>query len=312
MRFLSEHRNHFSQSYTLQVQWILEAVFARLGVKHQARNFGNGGLGTIHNALGAGSVYGPDVDMLMWDSSMTEGDLKDIDVFGRQAILGGLKVPVLWNLKPDILKIYHIKAEIDVGHTGSGKVGIPKQESVADIEKAPWAAKYLFCGGEIQSSICRPNEYNGTCWIERPDYTPATKQNPEPGGRAGWHPGNRYHQLTGRVLAFTILSALYEVLVEWSEVDGYVVPDDAWHVTSYYEKLRANIRALSSQESGCGQKFNQDTNLALVCDQPIKVSLPMTNLGVTLLGCCTLIIYILNANFPFRPELSLHLELIRR
>jgi hypothetical protein len=39
------HRNHFQQSYTLQVQWILEAVFARMGVKHEARNFGNGGLG---------------------------------------------------------------------------------------------------------------------------------------------------------------------------------------------------------------------------------------------------------------------------
>jgi hypothetical protein len=55
------HGNHFQQSYTLQVQWILEAVFARLGVRHQARNFGNGGLGTVQNGMGSGSVYGPDV-----------------------------------------------------------------------------------------------------------------------------------------------------------------------------------------------------------------------------------------------------------
>lgn len=39
--------NHFIQSYTLQIQWILEAVFARLGVKHEARNFGNGGMGKL-------------------------------------------------------------------------------------------------------------------------------------------------------------------------------------------------------------------------------------------------------------------------
>lgn len=41
------HGNMFVQSYTTQVQWILEAVFARLGVKHTARNMANGGLGTI-------------------------------------------------------------------------------------------------------------------------------------------------------------------------------------------------------------------------------------------------------------------------
>jgi hypothetical protein len=62
------HGNHFSQSYTLQVAWIMEPIFARLGVKHQSRNFGNGGLGTQQNAIAGGSIYGPDVDLLMWDS----------------------------------------------------------------------------------------------------------------------------------------------------------------------------------------------------------------------------------------------------
>lgn len=59
--------NHFQQSYTLQVQWILEAVFARLGVRHQARNFGLGGLGTLQSGLATKAIYGPDVDVLMWD-----------------------------------------------------------------------------------------------------------------------------------------------------------------------------------------------------------------------------------------------------
>ena len=50
LSLFSRHAHqHFTQSYTLQVQWILEAVFARLGVKHQARNFGNGGMSTEHN-----------------------------------------------------------------------------------------------------------------------------------------------------------------------------------------------------------------------------------------------------------------------
>jgi hypothetical protein len=62
------HGNHFQQSYTLQVQWILEALFARLGVRHQSRNFGLGGLGTTQSGLAAKSFFGHDVDMLMWDS----------------------------------------------------------------------------------------------------------------------------------------------------------------------------------------------------------------------------------------------------
>jgi hypothetical protein len=53
------HGNNFIHSYTIQVQWILEAVFARLGVKHTSKNFANGGLGTIQHGLAGSSVYGP-------------------------------------------------------------------------------------------------------------------------------------------------------------------------------------------------------------------------------------------------------------
>jgi hypothetical protein len=62
------HGNLFQQSYTLQVQWIVESIFARLGVRHQSRNFGMGGLGTTQNGLATKAIYGYDVDMLLWDS----------------------------------------------------------------------------------------------------------------------------------------------------------------------------------------------------------------------------------------------------
>jgi hypothetical protein len=62
------HGNHFQQSYTLQVQWILEGVFSRLGVRHQSRNIGLGGMGTTQSGLATKSILGHDVDMLLWDS----------------------------------------------------------------------------------------------------------------------------------------------------------------------------------------------------------------------------------------------------
>jgi hypothetical protein len=62
----------------------MEPIFARLGVRHESRNFGNGGMGTAHNGIAAGSIYGPDVSLLMWDSGMTEGRQSHlIEMFAR-------------------------------------------------------------------------------------------------------------------------------------------------------------------------------------------------------------------------------------
>jgi hypothetical protein len=76
--------NQFQQSYALQVQRILEPVLARLGVATEARNMAHGGLGTVQSALASKSIYGPDVDLLVWDSGMTEPNGAHVDLFARQ------------------------------------------------------------------------------------------------------------------------------------------------------------------------------------------------------------------------------------
>ncbi len=43
-------------------------IFARLGVKLITRNMAQGGMGTVHSSMGSGSIYGSDVDLLIWDS----------------------------------------------------------------------------------------------------------------------------------------------------------------------------------------------------------------------------------------------------
>jgi hypothetical protein len=266
------HGNHFSQSYSLQVAWIVEPIFARLGVKHQSRNFGNGGLGTQHNAYAGGSLFGPDVDMLMWDSGMTERGNRDPDLMARQGLLGGLKVPVLWNFGHPIMIQYHEKADVDIIVNGDSRLGVPQQDTLPDIDNAVWANKFLKCGPDLKAH-CRANEYNGTCWINRPDYTPTTNQKPVPGGRAGWHPGNRIHQIRGRTLAMTILFALHDALSQWSETtdeaESYRLDDDVWHVTEYYENQRTKVMAVDPLETGCGQ-FEEDHGLGWVCNVPLK------------------------------------------
>lgn len=109
----------------------------------------------------------------------------------------------------------------------------------------------------------------GNCWWERDDFTPPTKQG-TPQGRAKWHPGNRKHQVTGRVLAFTLLSALSEVLKMWNNSNNYVLGDDAWHVTAYYDNIRRKLTALGPDVGFCNKYAEKD--LDFVCQYPMKVS----------------------------------------
>ncbi|CAJ1951846.1 unnamed protein product [Cylindrotheca closterium] len=266
------HGNHFIQSYTLQVQWILEPVFARLGVKHEARNFGHGGLGTLQSGLAAGSIYGPDVDMLMWDAGMTEGlDKRAIAVMHRQGILGGVKVPILWSLASGILRQLHKDAGVDIGSPGSAHDGIPMIKSHEQVKTMPWAMRAVRCTNDLHS-ICRKGEYIGQCWVDRDDFTPNNPQGDAPKGRATWHPGSRRHQVTGRVIAFTILQALKEVLTEWKEADGYVLDDSSWHVTKYYDDMRARVS--DSPNGACSDL--KKVALGFACNHPVKARTEFT------------------------------------
>ena len=50
---------------------------------------------------------------------MTEGSLDhQIDLFYRQALLAGKRIPILWGGKFDLLKMLHEEADVDVGEWG--------------------------------------------------------------------------------------------------------------------------------------------------------------------------------------------------
>lgn len=56
----------------MQFHKVMYPIFARLGVKLITRNVGQGGLGTIQAGMGSGSIYGDEVDILLWDSGKLE------------------------------------------------------------------------------------------------------------------------------------------------------------------------------------------------------------------------------------------------
>lgn len=260
------HGNTFVQSYTLQIQWILEAVFSRLGVKHEARNFGMGGLGTAQAGIASSYLYGTDVDILMWDSGMTEGDSASQDLFHRQYILSAQKIPILWSQSSYATTVLHAGTGVYAGIPGWGMAGIPQAKTVEDIDAMPWAVKYLSCDGEILG-VCNEHRYNASCWVPREDVTMDWDVNPETGGRASWHPGNRVHQLQGRILAFTILSALRDGLTLWKNADGYALPDEAWHLTEHYDSVRSKV---VDAPGDCFRDYDAK-GLGWACKYPVQV-----------------------------------------
>jgi len=265
------HGNHFVQSYTHTTGRYLEPVFARLGVTHESRNFGMGGMGTIHNSIGMGAIYGQDIDLIRWDSGMTEGS-PNMDVFYRQAVASGQKVPGFYGGSYGNFKAwkYH-ETGIDIadfGTWGSYQSGTPETKDQIQVNELPWAARWLECSGEL-SKYCRENSYNGTCWIERDDVNvTGMKFKPAPGGRAKWHPGNRYHGRTGKGFAFYIIQNLREALKKWQGYasDNYIVPDDEWHMTNFYNSVREKMANLKG--SPCfDNPFYADNH---ICTHPLN------------------------------------------
>ncbi|KAL7570024.1 hypothetical protein ACA910_017066 [Epithemia clementina (nom. ined.)] len=220
-----------------------------------SRNFGMGGLGTLHSSVGSGDIYGKDVDILMWDSGMTEREKEARGIMAIQALVGIDRAPFLWferDEKEKILEMIHNFTGADVaiyGHRSDD--GLRKHPvTVADLEKLPWALQYLDCPGGPLKEYCLTLRYNGTCWRDRSSfawegvdlsYTPETPQQAALGGRVGWHPGNREHQTTARSFTFTILLALRDVLNSWNGKENYSVDDKDWHVTDHYASIKAKI-----------------------------------------------------------------------
>jgi hypothetical protein len=258
------HGNHFKQSYMMQAHKVLEPVFSYLGVELISRNLAQGGLGTIHSALGAADIYGDEIDFIIWDSGMTEGrDGKAVDMFGRQALLGN-RAPVIWNLNQDLLELYHEHCDADVGSLGTGELGIPVTLDEKHADTLPYAIQYYTCDSEY-GDMCREHKYMANCWVERDDVSPPKKQKDKPDGQASWHPGFRWHQLVGRILAYTILNGLKEAIGTWK--DSMELPDDAWHVSSYYHNIRSKVLNLNETRGSCNQ-YNK-----ILSDRVCKVQL---------------------------------------
>ena len=196
---------------------------------------------------------------------MTEPDAFGTDVFLRQGLLAGIKVPILWGGKNNLLNVFLKEADADVGMQGTSFDGIPTTETPEQVQQIPWASRYIKCSSQMRGD-CRVKGYHAGCWIERSDFTPPKKQQGKTTGRAKWHPGDKSHQLKGRTLAFTVLLAMERALTVWAEAENLLLPDEAWHVTDYYKNIQEKTREMSQDKGSCYNNGLSDR----VCHIPLQ------------------------------------------
>jgi len=249
------HGNNFFQDYIISFHYLMEPIFDRLGVRLISRDLAMGGLGTLHFSLGQGSLYG-ERDFLVWDSQMTEKDKGDKDLFNKQAILTGERVPIIFhNYIGNLMD--ESNGQVWHGDVLKMETVLQETENIGQAKTLPWATQYLKCSGQSKS-LCsaQENKYHGSCWEPRTDVTPMTKQQSVPGGRASWHPGDRYHLFEGRKLVLTFLHGLTAAFEEWEQgikVDGFPLKENYWHVGETYMKIQKDLEKNLNKKGNIGR-----------------------------------------------------------
>ena len=294
--------NHGWQSMAGVIETLLGELFDRLGMRLVVRAIGlpplssdglsvssleaadllSGGRSTLVHTLGWSSIYGSDVDMVIWDDYGLDGKDGDeisaqlFDLFARQALLSGTSnLPFLWGGDFEVLRNLHEFADADVGQLGSGIFGVPETTNEKLAYNLPWAAQYLNCPNDKVQKACQKEEYqfDSQCWMGQSDVTPPTTQMdqiPIIPTAVGW----RTHQIKGYTVSYTLLAALLDSLDAWSEktiYEGHPLADDHWHMGDYIVNVQTKLRGL--EEANAPHCFKLETTMNLpkrLCTNKLK------------------------------------------
>ena len=228
------HGNDFQQNRIMTFHHLMEPIFDKLGMRLVSRNMGMGGVGTLQFTLAGGDLYG-ETDILEWDSGMTEKG-PAVDLFNKQAILSGERVPIILTDFPfDVMKETNGTAWMG-NYIRGGEKNIIPDTTFENAASQPYAARWYNQKSE---------KYNAVCWEPRSDFTPLKVQDAVPKSQVSWHPGNRQHLWSGRKLALILLEALGVAFERWEEgitKEGCPLAASYWHVGESYKIIRENLR----------------------------------------------------------------------
>lgn len=183
-------------------------------------------------------------DSVRRDSMMTEKGQHEHELFNRQALLNGERVPILFTAVP-----YDLETETGgkawIGDVIPTLAALPLTTSEEQSRTLPWAVQFSNCAPDV-AGLCGGrgmDKYNAKCWEPRKDVSPKSDRmvNAQPGGQASWHPGWRDHQFRSRQVALLFLQAFDKAFDVWDEgmkTDGFPLNEKYWHVGSIYKDIQ--------------------------------------------------------------------------
>lgn len=200
---------------------------------------------------------------------MTEKSLHDIDLFNKQAIMNGERVPVIMgSLFMNLVNETDDKAWI--GQLLPQWVQLPVTESLEQGATLPWLVQYQNCADGV--ALCggrdQVGKYDAHCWVDRKDLDIDINKprggllNMQPGGQASWHPGWRAHRIDSRRSAMLFLAAFKKAFDTWEEgikTDGFPLAEKYWHVGDTYKGIRESLHKHINDEdnkSACAEHYN--------------------------------------------------------
>jgi len=268
------HGNNFPQQKTMQFHYIMEPVFHKLGMRLISRNLAMGGYGTLHFSMGQAELYG-EKDFLQWDSSMTEKAGGPKDIFSKQALMNGERVPILFqSFTGNLNEETNGTAWLGDVIAGTNLELLPLTTGIEQAETLPLAARYQRCDLPVKQ-MCgdkgNKNKFDATCWVPRSDYE-VEKVSANFPGQASWHPGNRYHQFESRKIALTILAGMKNALKVWEDGidgdDGFPLKESYWHVGEEYKTVQNNLKSFingEGKDTSLCEKFLAPINMTKAC-----------------------------------------------
>jgi hypothetical protein len=261
------HGNFYDESYTAYLERSARMVFSHVFQNNndhhhdsstttafEGRNYAMGATSSGPEvSLCMNEIFGTDIDVLVWDYGMTDGNYVDLlSLYGHRAGQ---------NPGRPVILAYHAggramlpRASIIQELEDLGLAAMVSSEDVMDatlaaipdslglsdekIQQLPPFVRNFRCGPQIESGqpYCGNEKYNITLCADRK-------------GKTNWHPGWKWHALMGNLAAMFLVEALGEALYDLQQQQQSSTTDDDNPETLLHE--------LQSQEHQDYQQFFQ-------------------------------------------------------
>jgi len=154
------------------------------------------------------AIFGVDIDILSWDSDMTDGrDISKFEMYAQRAGIHPTK-PILFSFDRGYQK-EELHRDLEEAGMAMFRIfvtnvvkDLPDSEKV-DPMKLPPGLQYFVCDGHAEKGNCDKDRKWDT-----------NKVYPNLRYQTVWHPGWKYHQFTGHLLAYFMVENLFDSLNE--------------------------------------------------------------------------------------------------